>query len=1011
MSICWRSLALKCFQKMGRFPKASEVSESVVEHVRRCLELDDRVLPVYASTKTRDSHRVLVRRLSDVVHNPGKARKVAQRAIWDAAWVKNHPPDLINVALEKLTQACLELPAFSTLDAMESRIRGEVNAQICKRIWVRLGPDGRGRLEALLVAGPDGKSDLQRLNQAAGRATWTKFKAQAEHLEWVKALGDMSRVLEGIAASKIADFAGEAHAADADVLRRVYASEPKRLALLACLLHTAQAQARDDLTLMMCKRMAVNVRKAKLRLEEIHQRQREVTERLLSNYRQVLGGLSPSGAAGVAQATATQLLTGVMATMPPAGDDADPVERSPAEQAAVVDALLNAVRMQSAGMGAVHKMVEEGGGFEGQLASIEEVTAYQGNNHELLIADFFKSDRSTMFALAGALEFEATSEDHSVLDALDHALAHWSGRREFIPDHVGGIPVDLSFVSVNWRRAIRDREHPGMLVKRHFEAMCFAYLAEELRTGDVAVCGGADYGDWSQHLLTFDECRPLLAGFCEEAGLPAGAASFVAELTERHARAATDLDAGYAGNEDLSFGKDGEPTLRRTKGKGTSAEAVKLGEEIKKRIPERTLIEILARTAYWLGWWRHFGPVSGKDPKLADPQDRYVLTTFACGSNMGAAEAARHIAGITAHEISLTKNRHVTLAKLNKAIAEVVNAFTKLDVVKAWGDGKAVGTDGTQVDTYIDNLLAESHIRYGGFGGIAYHYVSNNYIAIFSRFVPCGAWEAIYIIDGLLANASELKPKTVHADTQGQSFPVFTLAHLFGFDLMPRIRNWKGLTYFQHSDQARYSHIDALFTDASGGRHVIDWKLITKMWPDLMRVAISIKEGRLNSVTLLRRLGSHSRKNEIYKAFREVGRSVRTVALLRYLADPALRKRVTAVTNQVEAYNGFSGWLRFGNGGVLTANDPAEQEKMIKFNTLLANCVVFHTALDMTDILRELVAEGWEIKAETIGELSPYINEHIARFGVYATDVLKLRPMAFDPELAEVDFDTLADAA
>ncbi|MEV4394502.1 hypothetical protein, partial [Nonomuraea sp. NPDC049607] len=31
----------------------------------------------------------------------------------------------------------------------------------------------------------------------------------------------------------------------------------------------------------------------------------------------------------------------------------------------------------------------------------------------------------------------------------------------------------------------------------------------------------------------------------------------------------------------------------------------------------------------------------------------------------------------------------------------------------------------------------------------------------------------------------------------------------------------------------------------------------------------------------------------------EVGRSVRTVALLRFLADPALRRRITAVTNKV----------------------------------------------------------------------------------------------------------------
>ncbi|MBD2894164.1 Tn3 family transposase TnXo19 [Actinomadura sp. RB99] len=226
---------------------------------------------------------------------------------------------------------------------------------------------------------------------------------------------------------------------------------------------------------------------------------------------------------------------------------------------------------------------------------------------------------------------------------------------------------------------------------------------------------------------------------------------------------------------------------------------------------------------------------------------------------------------------------------------------------------------------------------------------------------------------------------------------------------MPRIRNWKDLIFFRHSAQAEYAHIEALFGEA--GRNVIDWRLIEKMWPDLMRVAISIREGRLNSVTMLRRLTSNSRRNEIYKAFREVGRSVRTVALLRYLADAALRRRVTAATNKVEAYNGFADWLRFGNAGVIADNDPVEQEKLIKFNSLLANCVVFHTALDMTEVIRELIAEGWEVTAELLAQLSPYLTEHINRFGIYPTDDLAIKPAAFDAALAEIDFDTLDEAA
>jgi hypothetical protein len=143
-------------------------------------------------------------------------------------------------------------------------------------------------------------------------------------------------------------------------------------------------------------------------------------------------------------------------------------------------------------VGSVRGLVEEAGGFTSQFADIEEVSAYHGDNCELLVQQFFKTDRATVLALAGALEFEATSQDRSVLDALGHAVAYWGKTRDFIPDRADdGTPLDLSFVSVNWRRAIRDRKHPGMLVKRHFEAMVFAYLAEELRTGDIAVKGGA----------------------------------------------------------------------------------------------------------------------------------------------------------------------------------------------------------------------------------------------------------------------------------------------------------------------------------------------------------------------------------------------------------------------------------------------------------------------------------------------------------------------------------------
>ena len=44
-----------------------------------------------------------------------------------------------------------------------------------------------------------------------------------------------------------------------------------------------------------------------------------------------------------------------------------------------------------------------------------------------------------------------------------------------------------------------------------------------------------------------------------------------------------------------------------------------------------------------------------------------------------------------------------------------------------------------------------------------------SYIALFTHFIACGFWEAIYIFDGLMKNTFDIQPETLHADTQGQS--------------------------------------------------------------------------------------------------------------------------------------------------------------------------------------------------------------------------------------------------
>ncbi|WP_237109044.1 hypothetical protein [Nonomuraea sp. MG754425] len=61
--------------------------------------------------------------------------------------------------------------------------------------------------------------------------------------------------------------------------------------------------------------------------------------------------------------------------------------------------MLSALVVQTRSVQAVRAAVEQAGGFAAQLADIEEVAAFRGDAHELLVCQFFKKDRLALFEL------------------------------------------------------------------------------------------------------------------------------------------------------------------------------------------------------------------------------------------------------------------------------------------------------------------------------------------------------------------------------------------------------------------------------------------------------------------------------------------------------------------------------------------------------------------------------------------------------------------------------------
>ncbi|MBE9193783.1 Tn3 family transposase [Synechocystis sp. LEGE 06083] len=919
---------LKSFQRLGYFPQSDVVPVAVIDHICKHLNLAKTISPVAPEGSCYRYYQI-IRTYLQVKSYDTDGEQVATAAIETAVTVMDHPADLINVAIEALVKESYELPAFSTLDRLAGHLRALNHTLLFEQVCSQLNQDEQDYLDGLITQPmPETRAFLNQLKAPPQKESLKHFANLQRAFDELMSFGDTQRQLNGVTTTKIKYLA--AYAKTLDIAEFQDINLAKRRTLLLCLLYRAQVTMQDNLVEMFLKRMRKIDANARKRLLELREQHLARTERLLGLFSQTL-------------------------TLVVTKSEALPFQQS------------------------MQRLLAAEGGAEELLAECEELRAYNSQNHLSLMWRFYAPYRKVLFKLVRILDIRSTSEDSTLMDAMAFVLAHQEKRRKYLP-----MDIDVSFISGAWRQlVISTVDGEKKLVRQHLEVCIFAYLAVELINGDAFVTGSEEYADFRQQLLSWDDCEPLVANYCDNLGIPATAAGLIEKLQATLKKQADEVDVQLQVDQQISFNDDGDPVLKRVPAAPVPKDAEAFMLALSEKMPERTVLDILGNVEHWLHWTRHLGPLSGSEPKLADATERYILTTFAYGCNLGPNQTARHLQGqTTAHQLSYTSRRHISIEALQVAIRDIVNAYHRLQLPKCWGTGDRAAADGSKFETYENNLRSEYHIRYRGYGGIAYHHVSDQYIALFTHFISCAVWEAVYILDGLIKNTSDIQPGILHGDTQGQSSPVFGLSFLLGIELMPRIRNWHDLKLLKPTVDNAYELIEPLF------KGVPEWALIQTHWKDLMRVVLSIKAGKLMPSTLLRKLNSYSRKNRLYKAFQALGNVIRTLFLLRYVSEPKLRQQITACTNKVEQYHQFLDWVFFAKAGLITDNDPVEQEKRLKFLELVADAIILQNTVDLSQAIQALNDDGYPITPELLAGLSPYLTKHIKRYGDYFLDLL-----------------------
>lgn len=932
-------ILLKTVQRLGYFVKLFEVPPLIISHIAKSLNsriISKHDLHDYEQAGPRQRLLDLIRNYLDIKSIVDETAAIVLSVALQAAETKQELSDIVNVIIEELVRQRYELPGFSTLVRAARQARSKVNGNYYKSLCDQLSQEEKHEFDDMLLAKPS-YTGWNQLKREPKKPTNNEVREYLEHLQWLKSWARRLPSIDHIPVAKYRQYVLEARALDATDLKDL--KPAKRYALMIVLVYSQLRKALDDAVDIFIRKLRNLHSTAEENLNQYHLDHRKRTEKLVSQLRDVLRAFQ----------------------------DAQTDQERGAKIAAVIR--------------------DEPGRL---LAECEEHMSYAGNNYLPFMMASYNAQRPLLLNCLSLLDLASSTSDQSLIQAIHFVLDHRQSRKEHLDMDDA---ISLKWLPDKWRRLIVENgisQGRTAIHRKFFELCVCTEVMQELQSGDLYVKDSDQYSDYRGQLIDWETYQAQLAEYGKMLDFPTDPPAFVAHLKGRLSETALRVDSDFPKNEHVEIVAN-ELIIRKHAKEEQPAALRRIDRLLTDKLPQKNILDILVETERWLDLHKHFGPLSGFEAKIDDPRKRCVTTLFCYGCNLGPSQTARSVKGLSRKQVAWLNMHHMTEERLEKAIVQVINSYNKFLLPKYWGTGKHASADGTKWNVYEQNLLSEYHIRYGAYGGIGYYHVSDMYIALFSHFIPCGVYEAIHILDGMIKNESDIQPDTLHGDTQAQNAPVFALAYLLGISLMPRIRGLKKLIFFRPGKKSRYQHIDALFSEN------INWHLIETHIPDMLRIVLSIKAGKITPSTILRRLGTASRKNKLYFAFRELGRVVRTVFLLDYIGDLEMRKIIQSATNKSEEFNQFVKWLFFGGEGIIAENVRHEQRKVVKYNQLVANLVILHNVEAMTRVLKDFQKEGFPINEEILAGLAPYRTEHINRFGDYTLDLdRKVPPMDYD---------------
>jgi len=612
------------------------------------------------------------------------------------------------------------------------------------------------------------------------------------------------------------------------------------------------------------------------------------------------------------------------------------------------------------------------------IVRAKRLTRPPDDRHYQELCAYWKRVRKLFKGVLQRMEFSAAPGAEPVCEALVF-LANTS---DWARSSMRTAPTRC--VGAAWGRHVFDdgAKHLGAPVADN-RAYVFAVLEaarKALKRRDIFVAESGRFADPTRGMLdgaAWTSARPaILRALGRSENAETEIAALTGQLDAAYRRAITNMPD----NADLRFDDDGIVLSRLDKLEEPPG-LVALRRDIHTRLPRGDLPDILLEVFARTGLPAAFTHLTDQRARIDDFETSLAAVLIAEGCNIGFDPMVRaEIPALRRDRLSWASQNFIRDETLREANARLVAAHDALPITRVWGTGDVASADGVRFVVRGEPIHAGYNPKYFGRkrGVTWYNLVSDQSTGLGGVVVPGTLRDSMVILGLLLEQETHFDPSEVITDTAAYSDVIFGLFWLLGYRFSPRLADIGGARLWRTDPKADYGPFNPI------SRNKIDTGLITAAWPDLLRLAGSLKLGRIKADAVMRVLQVKERPTPIARALSELGRIVKTVHVIDYIDDPERRRRILIQLNRQEYRHKLARRICHGNRGELASGYREGQEETLGALGLMLNVIAFWNATYVQKIVDTQNAEGRTIDPTLLARVSLQTHRHINFLGRYA---------------------------